>query len=335
MIDVGGSYRIVPVELASVGANLRRSRRDAEGRSARCGQVVQLKYVSAAEIRRVLEPISPREAFCRSTARATRSPCPGNSQEIANMLDAISVFDIDVMKGMSFALVPVKTSQPDAIVDDLRAVFASNSDGPMAGMVRFIPNRQLSAVLVVSPQPAYLTRAEEWVRRFDARAAGTEKQFYTYPVQNRRAQELVDVLQSVFANETGGSRGAASPRNVAPQLREASAQSSTPLTGSFQHNGMGGGASAAADAGGGMEWAGIAPEGRAGRASRTGLQPGSGAGGLPTRERLRAARRGPDPAASRASGSPSTGKNAILIRLAADYKRVRASRSLDVMPTRS
>src|SRR5262249_61413363 len=148
----------------------------------------------------------------------------GNSQEIANMLDAISVFDIDVMKGMSFALVPVKTSQPDAIVEDLRAVFASSS-GPMAGMVRFIPNRQLSAVLVVSPQPTYLTRAEEWVRRFDARAAGTEKQFYTYSVQNRRAQELVDVLQSVFASETGGAR-ASSPRNVAPQLREARAQAS-------------------------------------------------------------------------------------------------------------
>ena len=52
-------------------------------------------------------------------------------------------------------------------------------EGPMAGMVRFIANKQLKAVLVVSPQRAYLARAETWVRRFDARAAGSEKQFFS------------------------------------------------------------------------------------------------------------------------------------------------------------
>jgi len=42
------------------------------------------------------------------------------------------------MKGMSFALVPVKTSQPDAIAGELKTVFASDREGPMAGMVRFV-----------------------------------------------------------------------------------------------------------------------------------------------------------------------------------------------------
>src|SRR5690242_13206876 len=168
LVDVGGSYRILPVEQASVGANLRLG--NGTPANAPLGsrvQVVQLKYVSAAEIRRILEPIAPRGSILQTDAARNTITLSGDGQEIANMLDAISIFDIDVMKGMSFALVPVKTSQPDAIVDDLRAVFASSGNGPMAGMVRFIPNRQLSAVLVISPQPAYLTRAEEWVRRFD------------------------------------------------------------------------------------------------------------------------------------------------------------------------
>ena len=38
----------------------------------------------------------------------------------------------------------------------------------------------------------------------DAQAQGNEKQLFTYAVQNRRAQELVDVLQSMFSNESGG-----------------------------------------------------------------------------------------------------------------------------------
>jgi len=33
--------------------------------------------------------------------------------------------------------VPVKTSQPDAIAGELKTVFASEREGPMAGMVQF------------------------------------------------------------------------------------------------------------------------------------------------------------------------------------------------------
>jgi len=79
----------------------------------------------------------------------------------------------------------------------------------MAGMVQFLPNKRLASVLVISPQRAYLARAAEWVRRLDTQAAGAEKQFYTYAAQNRRAQELVDVLQTMFARDTGGGRGGA------------------------------------------------------------------------------------------------------------------------------
>ena len=118
------------------------------------------------------------------------------------MMDAIALFDIDTMKGMSFAIVPVKTSQPESIASELKTVFASDREGPMAGMVQFLPNKRLSSILVISPQPQYLRRAETWIRRLDAQAQGSEKQLFTYSVQNRRAQELVDVLQSMFSTET-------------------------------------------------------------------------------------------------------------------------------------
>jgi general secretion pathway protein D len=74
------------------------------------------------------------------------------------------------MKGMSFALVPVKTSQPGAIAGELKTVFASDREGPMAGMVQFLPNKRLGAILVISPQTQYLKRAETWIRRHDAQA---------------------------------------------------------------------------------------------------------------------------------------------------------------------
>lgn len=78
----------------------------------------------------------------------------------------------------------------DAVASELKTIFASDCEGPMAGMVQFLPNKRLGSILVISPQPQYLRRAETWIRRLDAQAQGNEEQLFTYAVQNRRAQEL-------------------------------------------------------------------------------------------------------------------------------------------------
>src|SRR5262249_36554117 len=234
IVDANGTFKIVPLEQAPVGATIQLARippsaplSDATPGAENSGSGVktfQLKSVTAAEMRRILEPIAPRGSIVRVDTTRNLLTLSGNGNDVAGLLEAINIFDVDVMKGMSFALVPVRTSQPDTIADELRTVFASEREGPMAGMVQFLPNKRLGAILIISPQPRYLTRAESWVRRLDAQAEGSEKQFFTYAVQNRRAAELVEVLQSMFATETGGARAQAT-RNVAPPYREATVQS--------------------------------------------------------------------------------------------------------------
>ena len=200
LVNTGGMYRIVAADQAIVGASIRTEDSPDPEQIGSGLQVVQLKYVSASEIRRVLDTIAPRGGIVRTDDARNLITLSGNRQDIATMMEAIALFDIDTMKGMSFALVPMKTSQPDAIAGELKTVFASEREGPMAGMVQFLPNKRLGAILVISPQPQYLRRAETWIRRLDAQAQGSEKQLYTYSVQNRRAQELVDVLQSMFSS---------------------------------------------------------------------------------------------------------------------------------------
>ena len=229
LVNANGMYRIVALEQAAIGARIRTDEAPEAAAPPGSGvHVVQLKYVAAAEIRRILEPISPRGSIVSADNARNTITLSGGGADIGNLMEAIAIFDVDVMKGMSFALVPVRTSQPGAIADELRIIFASDREGPMAGMVQFLPNKRLGAILIVSAQPKYLSRAESWVRRLDAQAEGSEKQFFTYAVQNRRAQELVDVLQSMFANETGAGRNSAPARAVAPQYREASVQSRGP-----------------------------------------------------------------------------------------------------------
>jgi general secretion pathway protein D len=222
IVNAKGTYRIAAADQAVAGARIKTEEGD-DGELIGTGlQLVQHKYLSSSEIRRVLEVIAPRGGIVRADDTRNLITLSGNREEIASMMESIALFDIDVMKGMSFAIVPVKSSQPETITSELKTVFASDREGPMAGMVQFLPNKRLGAILVISPQPQYLRRAETWIRRLDAQAQGSEKQLFTYSVQNRRAQELVDVLQSMFSNETAGS---AARRNVSPAYQEARVQS--------------------------------------------------------------------------------------------------------------
>jgi general secretion pathway protein D len=145
-------YRIAPADQAATGAvsTVRDATNSAvTGSGAR---VVQLKYVAATEVARVLEPMVPKGAIVQADHARNIIALKGSQAEIDSMLDSLSIFDVDVMK-MSFAVVPVKAAQPEKMVDELKAVFASDKEGPLKGRVRFIASTRLGAILVVTSNP--------------------------------------------------------------------------------------------------------------------------------------------------------------------------------------
>jgi general secretion pathway protein D len=331
IVDANGMLKIVPLDQAPVGATIKLAGipPSAPLTDATAGEdvgsgvkIVQLKYVAAAEMRRILEPIAPRGSLVRADTTRNLLTLSGNGSDVAGLLEAITIFDVDVMRGMSFALVPVRTSQPDTIADELRNVFASEREGPMAGMVQFLPNKRLGAILIISPQPKYLTRAESWVRRLDAQAEGSEKQFFTYAVQNRRAAELVEVLQSMFASETGGAKTPAA-RNVAPPYREATVQSpagaTTGANGVTPVGGFGTGGLGAGGTRGGLGTGGFGARSGSLGAAPTAASPSAG------QREAATAQLGRDEATGepRVKLAADPAKNSILIEATpADYRRI-------------
>jgi len=230
LVQSRGIYRIAPADQAATGAvstGVAQSGGAVGGNGIR---VVPLKYVSATEVARVLEPMVPKGAIVQADDARNILALKGSPAEIDSMLDSISIFDVDVMRGMSFAVVPVKTSQPEKMVDELKAVFASDKEGPLKGRVRFIANTRLGAILVVTSQPGYLPRAQSWIRRLDAKANGSERQLHVYQVQNRPVTELATVLQSMFSNEMRIVRPtrSVSPRSKSTSLAGTSARTSGP-----------------------------------------------------------------------------------------------------------
>ncbi|HMJ42949.1 MAG TPA: type II secretion system secretin GspD, partial [Pseudolabrys sp.] len=219
LVQSRGIYRIAPADQAATGAIATGLAPGAGAIGGNGIRVVPLKYVSATEVARVLEPMVPKGAIVQADDARNILALKGSPAEIDSMLDSISIFDVDVMRGMSFAVVPVKTAQPEKMVDELKAIFASDKEGPLKGRVRFIANTRLGAILVVTSQPGYLPRAQNWIRRLDTKATGSERQLHVYQVQNRPVAELAGVLQSMFSSEMKVVRPT---RSVSPRSKQVS-----------------------------------------------------------------------------------------------------------------
>ncbi len=168
------------------------------GRSVK---IVPLDYVAADEMIRLLEPILGKNAVLTADSSRNILFLSGNPREIASALDAINLFDIDQMRGKSFALLPVKNAEPDDLVDELETIFSNQNGEAAKGLVTFVPNARLSSILVISPRQHFLKQAAQWVGRLDRIAGGTKRKLFVYPIQNREATDLASLLENILSNE--------------------------------------------------------------------------------------------------------------------------------------
>ena len=103
----------------------------------------------------------------------------------------------------------------------------------MRDILRFVPNKRLKSVLVISSRAKYLKEATNWIRKLDVLADSNEESLHVYKVQNRTAAELAKVLQSVLRSGTGNQTASIGSGEVAPKLPSETiiSQNGEPTTG--------------------------------------------------------------------------------------------------------
>src|SRR5512144_194859 len=132
----------------------------------------------------------------------------GTERELSLLMDAIAMFDIDWMSGMSAGVFVLQNSDVKTVVQELDKVLGDRNTSPLAGILRVIPIERMNALLVITPQPQYLDEAKKWIARLDSGQGGDGPRFYVYQLQNQRAEKLAPLLQQAF---TGRQAAAAAP----------------------------------------------------------------------------------------------------------------------------
>ncbi len=202
-----GRYNVLPTDQAIAG-NL--SPRTGSAANARGYEVraVPLQYISAEEMKKVLEPYARPNAVVSVDSARNLIVLAGTRSELQNYLRTVEIFDVDWLAGMSVGVFPLQSAQASKIVDELNGVFGEGGSTPVSGMFRFMPLEGQNAVLVITPQARYLREAQTWIERLDA-GGGEGSRLYTYEVLYMKATDLADQLGQVF----GGSGGSSSSRS--------------------------------------------------------------------------------------------------------------------------
>ncbi|MEO7324573.1 MAG: type II secretion system secretin GspD [Dokdonella sp.] len=183
-------------------------------------RIFPLKYISASETAKLLKPYAKADAFVSIDPNRSLLVLAGTPSELDNYQRTIDTFDIDWMTGMSIGVFTMQHVEVSKLMPDLEKIFGTAGESPLAGMFRFMPIEQTNAIVVITPQPAYLKEAEEWLTRLDRGGAENSTQLYVYNVKNLKASDLTDYLNEIFlGNSGGGSRRSSTSGKVGQGLR--------------------------------------------------------------------------------------------------------------------
>lgn len=183
-------------------------------------RVVPLKYLQAEQARSALQSFMGNGTEVIANAAGRFLVLSGGEGEIENLLQMIETLDIDQMQGMAFALVPLKEASAANVSGELAQMFGQGN----VGAFRALPIQRMNAVLLMSRTASLVTRAQDWIDRLDQAGTDTRK-VHVYPVQNRRANEIADVLNGMLGTRAGSRQPRPEGSTTTPALTPVSMQS--------------------------------------------------------------------------------------------------------------
>lgn len=229
--------------------------------------VIPLQYIGAPEMASILRPMVPADALVRVDTVRNLLIMAGTRTQAEGWLDLINTFDVDLLKGMSVGVFPLKYISIKEIEATLRLVSGGSAvpgasgapalgntaggatnaaqsqallgeSNPLFGALRIMPIERINSILVVTPRAAYLEEVRRWIDKLDQPSDnGADPQLFIYQVQNVNARHLASVLSGIFGGQTTGTAGTANS-GVSPSLSSTTGGSDSSLFGASNGLGM-------------------------------------------------------------------------------------------------
>jgi len=164
-------------------------------------EIVPLQFASAAEVAKNLEGFSGPGTSVRVDAERNLLILTGPRHSLRRLLDTVSIFDVDWLQGLSFALLPLSYVSPATLAADLQKIIGVDANDVLGGVLRLEAVERLNALLVVSKQPHYISEIERLVTELDQGVNTPGRRLHVYRVENGSAEYIAGVLEQLFGGK--------------------------------------------------------------------------------------------------------------------------------------
>ncbi len=193
LVPNGGTYTVEAFETAKGQSSVVSSQSTGFGT-----ETIQLKFVGAEEMRKLLEPILPG-VVTKTEGSENTLVVSGTSGQRNSVRELLKQFDVNWLRNMSFGMFVPQRTDSRLIVPELEKLLNGNG-APTKGLVRLISMERLNGILAISSQAQYLNDVKRWIEILDREGQNNEKRLFVYRVQNGRSGDIAKVINNAFGN---------------------------------------------------------------------------------------------------------------------------------------
>ena len=171
--------------------------------------LVFLKYVTSAEMAKLLEPFNGEGAKMIPYDPANLLILEDNSRNMKRTMELIAMFDSDALAGQRVRSYKTSNGRPSDLAKELDTIFKAYALSEKSGSVKFLPVDRINTLIAVAPNPGTFKSVEEWVKKLDIPAKPPVGSVDNHVVKLKygRAEILGPVISQLYGGPgaTGGS----------------------------------------------------------------------------------------------------------------------------------
>lgn len=225
----GGLYKILPLQEAprmSIAEGIGSDDRPLPPGQRVVMQIIPLDFITADEMAKILTPFISSEGTILSNPDANTLLLVDKDVNVLKALRLVETFDVDLFEQVAYRFYSPRNLTARELAKLLEDILGTFGNGEQSG-VRIMAIERLNKILVLASNPKMFQRIEEFLGQLDVPSESAVPRVFIYPVRNGSAEDLADLLTTVFSHDAAASDP--SPGTASSSNEEATAESSVKI----------------------------------------------------------------------------------------------------------
>ncbi|MEF9426218.1 MAG: type II secretion system secretin GspD, partial [Candidatus Mariimomonas ferrooxydans] len=161
-------------------------------------QIVEVEYVPAAEISKVISPMLSRFGSIIPNPRNNLLIINDTSSNIKRLLEVLNEIDINIFENTRMGFFQPKFSDVKNLSNEIKEILSGLNLANQGVVV--VPLERINSLVVFSSSAGLLKTVEGWINKLDE-AVTSGQNIFIHAVQNVKAESIANVLKSIYGIE--------------------------------------------------------------------------------------------------------------------------------------